>query len=146
MRILIIIIFLLSPFVAQASTLKEMLALKSSNYVVLKTFYTRLKGLLQKEKEFCAYAASQRPLLEQIFYDDRALIGELRNTSNPDYREYATHLEDNSYSPLFSLESFRNLCEGQQSEIRKLDQSLQYHVMNIDYLLNVNELFIGSVH
>jgi hypothetical protein len=56
MRILIIIIFLLSPFVAQASTLKEMLALKSSNYVVLKTFYTRLKGLVQEEKESKTFA------------------------------------------------------------------------------------------
>lgn len=136
---------ILISFAAEASSLKELLQLKSANYIVLKDFYSHLKGLIRSEEQFCSYAASQRPVLEQIFYDDRALIGELRNTPNEDYREYATQIEENSASPLFSLESFRNLCENQQSDIRKLDQSLQYHVMNVEYLRNLNELFMESV-
>lgn len=122
--------------------LQELVELKSNNYIVLSHHYeSLLTGIKQNEdKLFCKIIQESQPVLEQIFYDDVNLVKELRQT--PDYREYATHIEDNSFSPLFSHASHEETCANGDFEQRSsIIQSLEYHVMNINYLNLTHEMW-----
>ncbi len=122
--------------------LQEQVELKSNNYFVLSHHYqSLLTGIKQNDdKLFCKIIQDSQSVLEQIFYDDGNLVKELRQT--PDFREYATHIEDNSFSPLFSHASHKETCANGDFEQRSsIIQSLEYHVMNIDYLSLTHEMW-----
>lgn len=122
--------------------LHEMVELKSNNYLVLSQHYQSILSNIKKndDKLFCKIVLDSQPVLEQIFYDDVNFVKALRQTS--DYREYATHIEDNSFSPLFSHASHKETCANGDFEQRSsIIQSLEYHVMNIDYLNLTHEMW-----
>lgn len=131
-----------------ASEVEKQLAKKSDNYATLRKYYSSLLAQvnIQDDKLFCGQVFTTVPVLNQIFMDDQALIKTLRTSQDLDFREYATIIEDNSSTPLFSSHAYRQMCDEQNREsIFNLVQSLQYHVMNIDYLSMSNLLFWQSI-
>lgn len=137
----------LSVAFASDSDLNKLLEKKSSNYQLLHDYYSALLQNVNRAeiKSFCTHVQDNEPVLISIFEDDQILIKSLRKSSNPDHLEYATQLEENSYSPLFSSAAHTDLCNNRPDEILNLKVSLQYHVMNIDYLNTVNELFRETI-
>ena len=129
-------------------SLRELLEQKSIHYSELNLYYKNLLKAVKasQEKYFCQEVFGKVKLLNGIFQDDLVLIKLLRTSNDSDYLEYATHLEENSFSPLFSSLSHRELCDqNRREDILALTQSLEYHVMNIDYLSMTNILFLGSL-
>lgn len=78
-----------------------------------------------------------------ILEDDGRLINELRQVDHPDYHEYAVQLEENIASPLFSYGAYMDTCQnGDLESIKRLEQSMNYHVMNVDYLKMIHLMWI----
>lgn len=144
---LFLLLLSLTSFAA-TSDLEKQLEKKSSNYTQLRHYYSTLlaKVNIKDDKAFCVQVESGVPLLNLMFEDDQQLITALRMYQDTDFREYATHIEENSFSALFSSHAYGEMCEAQQREkILSLMQSLQYHVMNVDYLSMSNVLFWQSI-
>ena len=118
------------------ASLKDLVEKKSKNYQSFELYYISLLNqvIAKDTNSFCSQVTSEYSVLVQIFNDDNALISELRHSSNPDFLDYATHLEENSYSPLFSYGSFQDACVNNPSAILKLSESLGYDIENIRFL------------
>jgi hypothetical protein len=129
--------------------LKPLLELKSNHYLELNLYYTSLSKAVKtgQDKLFCQEVRGNVDLLNSILEHDLVLIKTLKTFTDSDYLNFATHLEENSFSPLFSSLSHRELCDqSRQEDILGLALSLEYHVMNIDYLYMSNLLFMGSIN
>lgn len=142
--------FILFSFssLAVASDIEKQLEKKSVNYTLLRKYYSTLLAHVntQDDKLFCSHVQNSVPLLNLVFEDDQQLIRALRTSQDIDFREYATLIEENSMTPLFSSHAYTDLCDNNQREkILSLVQSLQYHVMNVDYLSMSNLLFWQSI-
>ena len=137
----------LSVAFASDADLNKLLEKKSSSYDFLHVYYSKLLEKVNQRDSgsFCTYVENNEPSLITIFEEDQVLIKTLRKSSNPDQLEYATQVEENSYSPLFSSTAYKDICNNRQDEILNLKTSLQYHVTNIDYLKTLNELFRESL-
>lgn len=146
MKLLILALFVsCSVFATEVETLLQK---KDANYTTLRKFYSTLLAnvRVQNDQLFCTNIKSSVPTLTAIFEDDQLLVRALRRSQNPDFLEYAQHVDDNSRTPLFSYSAYLSLCEPQDRQaILRLDQSLQYHVMNVDYLSMSNLLFWQSI-
>lgn len=146
--LLLAVLFVYPSEGKSAMDLKQLLEQKSLHYQELNSYYRSLLGSVKinDDKLFCQQIRNNVNLLNSIFEDDHVLIKFLRTSSDVDFLEYATHLEENAFSPLFSSHSYQELCHlGQREEILGLTISLQYHVMNIDYLNLSHQLFSESV-
>jgi hypothetical protein len=148
MFLLLVILFIYPSEGRSAMDLKQLLEQKSQHYQELNSYYRSLLGSVKinDDKLFCQQVLNSVNLLNGIFEDDLILIKMLRTSTDVDFLEYATHLEENSFSPLFSSHAYQELCDlGQREEILGLTISLQYHVMNIDYLNLSHQLFSESI-
>jgi hypothetical protein len=142
------ILGLLVSFSVFATGLEAQLEKKNENYTVLRKHYSTLLANIniQNDQLFCTTVKNSVSVLTAIFEEDQKLVVELRRSENIDFREFAQHIEDNSYSPLFSHQAHLGLCERQDRQtILSLKQSLQYHVMNVDYLSMSNLLFWQTI-
>jgi hypothetical protein len=131
-----------------ATELETQLEKKNENYLVLRQHYSTLLANIniQNDQLFCSNVRNIVSTLTTIFEDDQLLTRELRRSQNPDFREFAQHIEDNSRTPLFSYTAYTELCDqNDRQAILRLKQSLQYHVMNVDYLSMSNLLFWQSI-
>lgn len=140
-------VFLLSVS-AFASELGPSLKKKTENYLVLRKHYSTLQTHVTAKNvaQFCEEVQRSLPVINQIYEDDQVLIKELRVGNNETFSEYAKHIEENSYSPLFTYTAYSDLCaQGNQGSILNLAQSLTYHLMDIDYLSMTNQLFSQSI-
>ena len=127
--------------------LKELAEAKSQNYQTLLKYYGSLHANAKAKdaKTFCAKVAASKPVLEQIFEDDNLLIDALREVNDQDYYDYATHLEENSFSPLFSYGAHSNLCQtGNFGNFEETIQSSHYHVVNINFLILNHQIWRES--
>ena len=125
--------------------LRDQLNTKTSNYNYLQTHYSSLLKLSQSNegKKFCQTVSDSYNTLVEILNNDGELINELRKIDHPDYQEYATQLEENIASPLFSYGAYMDTCEnGDLSDITRMNQAIQYHVMNIEYLKMIHLMWI----
>ena len=144
-------LFILTLFVSfsvLATELETQLEKKNQNYLVLRKHYSTLLANtnIRNDQLFCSNVRNVLSTLTTIFEDDQQLTRELRRSQDPDFREYAQLIEDNSRTPLFSYTAYVDLCDQNNREaILSLTQSLQYHVMNVDYLSMSNLLFWQSV-
>ena len=129
-----LLFFLLSSSVW--ASLKDLVETKSKNYQSLDLYYNSLldRVIAKDTKSFCSQVFNEYSTLVRIFNDDNFLITELRHSTNTDYLDYATHLEENSYSPLFSYGSFQDACEKNPTSILNLSEALKYDIMNINFL------------
>lgn len=120
---------------------------RERNYTFLEKYYQKLLNFAEEDelKSFCGTLEENLDSLTKILEDDNRLISALRSSSSEDFWEYATHLEENSSSPLFSYYSHKNLCENYQAgELRKSIQALVYHVMNVQYLKRTHAFWIEA--
>lgn len=127
------------------ANLKTLLDKKTSNYSFLNNHYSSLLKAAQNNNgaTFCTLVADSYGALVEILNDDGELINELRKVDHPDYYEYATQLEENIASPLFSYGAYMDTCQnGDTTNISRMNQALQYHVMNIDYLKMIHLMWI----
>ncbi len=148
MFLILVVLFIYPSVGRSAMDLKQLLEQKTFHYQELDIYYRSLLASVKTDNDnlFCQQVRNSVNLLNGIFEDDLVLIKSLRTSTNVDFLEYATHLEENSFSPLFSSLSYQGLCDqGQRSEILGLKVSLQYHLMNIDYLNLSHQLFSESV-
>lgn len=128
--------------------LRQQLEQKANQYNELNLYYKNLLKAVKANQDifFCQEVFSTMQLLNSIYQDDMVLIKTLRTSTDSDHLDYATHLEENAFSPLFSSLSHRELCDqNRREDILGLAQSLEYHVMNIDYLSMTNILFLGAL-
>ena len=109
----LLILGLLASFSVFANELEAQLEKKNENYTVLRKHYSTLLANIniQNDQLFCTHVKNSLPVLTAIFEEDQKLVVELRRSQNPDFREFAQHIEDNSYSPLFSYQAYLSLCE-----------------------------------
>jgi hypothetical protein len=127
------------------ANLRTQLDKKTANYNYLINHYSELLKAISKNDAslFCKTVEKSYDDLVVILNDDGELIKELRRVDHPDYHEYATQLEDNIASPLFSYGASMDTCQnGDLSNITRMHQSMQYHVMNIDYLKMIHLMWI----
>ncbi len=125
--------------------LKEELGKKTENYNFLHAHYQDLLATVSSNngEVFCTKIKNSYEKLVSILNDDVALIGELRKINHPDYYEYATQLDENSASPLFSYAAYTDTCQnGDRSNIIRMKQSMEYQVMNIEYLKMIHLMWI----
>lgn len=127
------------------ANLSEHLATKTKNYDVLIEYYSDLLEHIKRKdpKSFCLQVKNFYEPLVQILNDDALLIQELYKVENPDYVAYASHLEENIASPLFSYGAHMDTCENSGPEtVLELRQSMEYHVTNIDYLKLHHQMWV----
>lgn len=127
------------------ANLRTLLDKKTSNYIFLEKHYSSLIKAIDKNDAslFCQSVKNSYSTLVEILNDDGELINELRKVDHPDYYEYATQLEENIASPLFSYGAYMDTCQnGDTTNISRMNQALQYHVMNIDYLKMIHLMWI----
>lgn len=144
-KTLITALFLFS--MTAVASLKDQLHKKTANYDYLLNHYSALLKATQNHDgiTFCQIVAKSYDKLVSILEDDGQLINELRKSDHPDYQEYATQLDDNIASPLFSYGASMDTCQnGDLSQISRMTQSMQYHVMNIDYLKMIHLMWIDG--
>jgi hypothetical protein len=146
-KLLLILPFLLCLSAPVWAGLGQLVDARSQNYLYLQKHYTSLSTSLNEDnrKHFCSLVESARPNLVEILQDDNLLIFALRSTANLDFYNYSIHLEENSFSPLFANNAFRDMClnnsDGKPSE---LIQSIKYHLMNVHFLKTTHELWINA--
>lgn len=138
---IILFVFAIPAF----ANLRTLLDKKTSNYIFLEKHYSSLIKAIDKNDVslFCQSVKNSYSTLVEILNDDGELINELRKVDHPDYYEYATQLEENIASPLFSYGAYMDTCQnGDTTNISRMNQALQYHVMNIDYLKMIHLMWI----
>lgn len=146
MKLLILLLFV--SFSVGASEVEILLEKKDANFTILRKFYSSLLANVrtQNDQLFCTNISNSVPTLTAIFEDDQLLVRALRRIQDPDFHEYAKHVDDNSRSPLFSYSSYVSLCDPRDRQsILSLVKSLEYYVMNVDYLSMSNLLFWQSI-
>ena len=126
------------------TVLSEPVKAKTQNYQYLKKHYQELLSDLQplNSQAFCNRVLNSYSKLSQVFNDDVQLIQELRKDSNVDFREYATEIEDNSYSPLFAYNAYLDVCSQSDFDFTKLKLGVRNNIVNIDYLSQLHEQWI----
>jgi hypothetical protein len=127
--------------------LDDHLEKRGTNYQILKKHYSSLLSDVADERPhmFCEKVYGIIPTLNQIFMDDQDLISDLRRRSESYFIDYAIHLEDNSFSPLFSANTYKELClHDNHALILNLSRALTYHITNVDYLKMHHDLWSST--
>jgi len=139
----LILLFLFS-INANALTTSELLILKKKNYQVMKSHYSDLKADLENGngEKFCKKAASIVPDLYTINDNDRDLFFSLKEYENPDFDDYATHLNENSRSDIFNFSYFESKCNN--DDALAVLSSFGRTEMNLQFLIMTHNLWIES--
>ncbi len=147
-RIFIGIFLFISSIAQSAPTdLASQLKLKEIDYKIVVSYYEDLIGQFNKNdlKGFCDSVVKIKPTLNQIFYDDQALVKSLAQKNDPDFYDYSQHIDDNSRSDLFANGSHLDSCQNNGFEPR--DQfllALKYSLMNEQYLSQNHGLWMNA--
>lgn len=140
----LLLVLLLGLSLPAWAGLRDMVELRTKNYVTLSGHYEQLLKSLHGEnaKLFCSLVDEIFPVLSQILEDDNKFVKELIRTWSEDHSRYAEHIKDNSSSPLLSYYSRRNACRN--NDLGSLSDLIKYvnnDIINVSYLSSAHRLW-----
>lgn len=130
-----------------AQDLGVVLNKKTGNYLMLTSLYEELLEEAHKNdaEAFCEVNDESRSGLEKILDDDNKLIRTLRTYQTPDMQNYATEMEENIATPLFSYHAYQDMCQRLENGFpNNLIKPLKGHLINLEFLSMKHEFFIDA--
>lgn len=145
---LLILFLVISTNVFAYDVDPDLLNLKTDNYLVVEKIYQKLEieAINNNVQEFCVIANDSYKEMYKIFEDDFRLINHLRDFQDEYLSSYASHLDENSRSDLFTLAMFIDSCQDpNQMNLGQYKQTFQYIYMNHNFLKIYHLQFVDSL-